>query len=750
MSLIVPDTYNKILDPIIVKTYINGVRYPNCNINRLCSSIGIRPSELEGELPYSDFNFTLEDNDLVEVEIEPYGFLFRGYIVDHSCTQTKNLRFYAIDYREKLNDANAEINYNYTDKVTKKIENIATVKEAIEDLYIQYLNTQNYLYGDSAFILTLDNTTLPDDYAKEQIIEGQPMGGAISSILGDYDKKWTFRVIHDESDSILQIFPLDVGYNVINLVYATDPNLHISQQPNGFANLKKVLWDVSTQDTISHIHGVGSNLLLETKFTLSKGWDNTLTSEEEADIINNWHLYTKQNLIDGSVNQYYNDTYKQVFTRWIIPIINDTWINPLSDPENQTYLGLANRQVPIEHKCIQTKDDGSEVKPFLVYKKLDDTNIYFQDHGFTITDNQYIEMTTPFVEDVKCEVVHGDDGKFISYNSTDHTSIYHSDLSDFTAKGNLIDTTNPSYIKFGDWQQEYKILGIPNSHELRIQGDLSGYGIVDGQGKTAAGNHFQVILKRSPIIDCGTQGSGGSIGKYTTGRTTYRENEFVGKYLVLGEFNVNTDSWEPKYNLLGSHKDEYKYHRIIGNTSTGIISISDKTNLTGVSAFWKIVAPKTEFKRPYEWVVLNTAFESLRKLEYFSDDLNELNVKKMVTVKNTDYKWNAQYNNYVFYVDEQDNNKLKVKLNLDGQSQPVWVDTLNQSEELELWADNEKSGELDAKNIIEGELPFFDLNIRVGDKLFLNGNDTGCSFVRLDYDFHKKSIRFRASNRVDA
>lgn len=781
----VPSISSSMLPPVRPRVEIQGVRRTDISVMRISLACGASAGTAELECP--DYPFAedvLLDNDLVVISVEPYGVIFRGFISSSNPDSTGRVSFTALDYSEKLNDGFALRDYRYKDEVAKVRTNVCSVRFAAENMYRDYVLWQESLYT-SPVLLSLDAESFPNVWTDELNVYGTPHGSAFAELLEKYSKSWTTTVEHTDAASYLRALDLTQGLRTVSLATATDPALGIADQPGGFASVRLANESIDLSQTYSHIYAEGAKAIIERSVALDvKGWVNQ-DPVDELFTINNYDLYSKREAKDYP-NPNYDPRACKVYCSFPLPKVNDSWWydfdvlkygSAYSPPPDGVYTyGQRERYAKWESDLVQeipntveavdpspfptdpteagVTPEPNKYKPFIIAYRLDaPTDPLIITEGFSIDTERYaVTSDEPLVEDVR--VINGISqyGSFTSYDSGTGRSVY-SDLQyDFTVQllaqgftlANYATALNAYpwqqgkfYLYFGEVLWAYPVISWTDK-TITVQGDLTGFGVAKADGSKAQGGDWQLI-STFPRLAVGGSGAGYANGIYATGEVGIVPGQFTGKHLVLGDYtSVGGEvvcAGNPVVNTTG-----YTDYRIIGNDANGVIQIDAGTSLLGKSAGWQIVDDKISFKYPYTAIYLNAAYESMMPLSWKSAKLNSENLNRIAYVKDDDKKWMIQYNNWQIV--------WSVALNRWTASyHEGWTDSKKHITELENWGLTQHLGEYSARHEITCELPFFEM-IRIGDRLILNGEDTGLCATRVDLDFSSASTSATFANRL--
>lgn len=724
-----------ILPPLRPRVWIDGSQRTDAVVRSIVKSAGLSAGQAEIEFPA--FNYatdSLEHGSIVVIDDGGVNVLFRGFISSERGASFGSVVANCLDFREHLNDCSTLVDFNVKNERTHELDNPAAANVIAAALAAGYQNGQVALYGENAILLEFDLDSFPTCWGKEQCWRGTPIGSALEQLLKSISKSLSLRVVHGSETSTVSCFDLSVGTDPVTVRSPQSPNYSISNQPGGAATAGRISKSLDTADTISHVYGEGDKLVLERPFRLVPLWD-----EENTDFISqtlaHWQLYTEGER-EGAPNKYFSWDRAAVCAAFKVPRIDDIW----SLDGGTTWQGQYNRQVPLLDRCVQrwtpgSTDENDALKPFLICKLqgVDRTDIWTT--GFEINDSFTVTSEHPIAERLDTVTAMANDGHFVSLASG--KSVYASPSTDFISACPDIGDGGKFWLYFGEIGQAYPVDSV-GSNEVTVVGDLTGFGATSGTG-VAKGAEF-MVLTDAMVLAHGTAGVGGASGSYTILDTEHLPEHFLGATLALGAYDAA--DLHPTASPLTD--TTYVHHRVTkaSRLDNGhiVLIIEDAASLSGVSASWKLLPHKFEKFRPYEWVELVCAYESVRRLNWTSPLLTDTNVRLIAYAANQDYRWEATNGTWkLTYVD----GKPGFKPDLDEDDQPVWTDVVNDltSPRAELpmsladWALSEHQGRQYAKIEYQVEFPAMAADAEIGDRLVLNTDDTGASAVEIRHDF---------------
>lgn len=751
-DIVIPNLgQNKFLfNPLDQQIYINGERRTDIVCTDCTLQSGTESSNASLWFPHGKYDSQLvNENDIVEVVMKNFGVIFRGYITSRKSSITDRIVYTALCYGEKFNDIHFYHEYNYLDEITGELQYPYTIKQIAMEAYQLYATWQSINCPDD-FALDIDLESFPDISPKETNITSQPLIQGLQQLLDDIDYRYRIRIYHDDNASTIQAYLLGEGY-IKQINRGTDVSVSYYDQPDGIATVSNIDKSVNASNVLNYVYAVGDKRVVETAFTLGSWWNEVpndftppegytlqdfVTVAERDKVINNWEKYTTP-LLDIKAadkfnyklnNSNYRKKYEYVCTHWYLPRWDESYYfedDPLNYPNLITSPDI---QPKIETDLVQQFTDNDPLKHFIVFKRFNDDTIRVKFDGFDVKDSKLVVFEHPFVDKVSNVVIKGNYGSYVdgSYNNTtSQYSVANDNIPDFVTYITVQNITDGLWLVLGEYPSYYKIKEV-DQQIITVYGNLTDCGVDDGNGNKTKGNDW-FIVNKDPFYAYGQSGTGGQNGTYEidTGQDETLTNQYTGMYLVLGNYNANTDGFMD----LAS---DLKIFRIAYSSSKYLFVDQKTKDLTGYPQTWTIVNIQKETKRPFEWVALNTAYDSTQKLAWLSDDLApEIANKRQVNKVNTQFKWTTESNNYqlIKYTQEGMEDQFSVVFN------PTVIDHLNQKAELISWATNQVKGSNDLEIQYSISIRPFDFNIQVSDRLYDNRIDSGATVTGIKFDF---------------
>lgn len=764
MNLIIPTSNTFSMPPLVTEVWIAGARRPDAICTEFNMSTGVDNGSatiefpgMAGNPPYALYDAQLtNENDLVEIIVQPYGVLFRGYITARQ-SDVEKLKYTALDYGTKFNDVFFFAHeYNFKDDVTGEYKYKYTIRQIANEAYQIYYAWKTGTCDDD-FLLSIDLDSFPDVVPNETHVIGQPLLQGLQSILENYDYRYRIKVEHAQDESTIKAFVLGTGAPK-SITRGTNPQASYVNQNEGIALVTNIEKTVNATNTLTHVYAEGDNRIIESAFVLTPAWslvaDNFtppsghtikeyVTQSEQTAVINNWARYTTEKIdlkaadkfSQKVINPNYRKKYESVCARFAIPLINNTWYYN-DDANTKTLYGESSRQVKIETDLVQdaAAPSGGGLNPFLVYKRLGDNTLYVKPDGFSIKDSKNVVFEKPFVDTVSNVIAKGLNGT--CSGCTNNVSTYQ--VSD--AGMNFTSLFSPSglspsgsyWMIAAEFNTAYKIQSFA-ANSLTVTGNLTDAGTDNNKGK-----HWW-ITDHDPFVTAGTSGAGMADGQYMiapSGATTIT-NQYAGMYLAIGDVATASGVYS-----INTKPADLKIYRIAYNSDKFVWVDSPGTNLTGTNSKWVILNPQRETKRPFEIIALNAAWKSLQKLAWNSGDLSSMNNKRIVYKNNNEYQWTTEYQNY----------RLAKKTDTGLEDQytvtynPAVLDKKKQFTELAAWAANQIQGAAAYEVEYQVTLRPPDFNVHIGDRLADNQVDTGATITGIKYDFGNYQVQISASS----
>lgn len=274
------------------------------------------------------------------------------------------------------------------------------------------------------------------------------------------------------------------------------------------------------------------------------------------------------------------------------------------------------------------------------------------------------------------------------------------------------------------------------ANKLTVKGNLDGAGVAGQNGQVGKGAHWFVVAK-NPQLGAGPGGTGKTEGKYeiNSAGNDSLNNKYAGAYLILGDFDFAMLGWVSK-------PADLKVYRIARSSDKHVWIDDAGADLSSAPHEWMIVMPRTELKRPFEWVVLNAAYKSCQKLAWFSGDLSQMRNKRLVYKQNGEFRWLTERGNYrlVKLPNSGEEDKFTVSWN------PGVIERQCDQEGLTLWAANQISGANTYEITYEVALGLLDLSVRVGDRLIDSQIDSGATVSAIRYDLDNQTMNITANS----
>jgi len=392
------------------EVHVNGRRWRNVECLDTENMSGIVPGSCLLRFPYEYYGGQpVEDNDLIEVWIEPYYLkapIFRGHVVRWTGNKNGEVFVTAEDGRGHLDDDVFYSNYNERDHFTGTVDKKFSTYEILNEGFWQYVKHQE---GNGNYEnLELSLRSFPNAYAGEQSLFGIPHGVGIQQVIEDVGgAAWRMALQHYRTFSQLQPFKIgEQGKPTTRTTRGTDPNVHFSTQPDGFATVNEIRQSRDARNVTNRLRIYSKNRKVEILATLTEHWDQSI----EAKVLANRDKYTREK-IGGNDNPNYLERANDVGRVYLIPEVDDSWTSAPLD-RSQGY----ERRPRIFNDLVQLDpeedDEKTKARPFLLYKYADDAagdaNWRYSDAGFTIRDDAFVHISDPISREISYVV---DDAK---------------------------------------------------------------------------------------------------------------------------------------------------------------------------------------------------------------------------------------------------------------------------------------------------------------------------------------------------
>jgi hypothetical protein len=768
MQLVIPSASRSAfsLAPIDQAVWIAGIRRPDAYCQVISLGTAGQPGHAEIFFERGQYDSALcVEGDLVEVKVNRIGTVHRGTISGRRTDLTDLLVYQSTDLLDRFDATHFEQEFNFVDDVDQEEEedllggttavkarkNVATVRQMAWWAYATYLTWLSYAAPDE-YALSIDLESFPATVPGVTHILGQPLLQGLQQALEAVDYRYRITVDHTDGASTIRAFLLGSG-RARGILRCSDPTAAYTAQPGGQGNAESLSKSVDVRSTISHVWAEGDNRIFESAFALAQGWNEVaddyeppagktlldyVTESERDAVINNPDRYTKHKLdvksADKTTNKVENPNYRPKFERvarvWTIPRQNDMFY---IDDDDETYpdlMGETNRQLKIESGLVQDLN-GKELSHFLVCKRTGKDELFIKFDGFTVRQSREVHLMQPLVDSVSNVLGKGIRGVYVadSWDSESKTSQYQIDELSLNSILTTADVTAGCWLVLGEIGTFYKVDAF-TMNTLTVWGNLTNAGSNKDDGTKYAGGQW-FIIKADPVKKSGTDGAGAEYGQYliATGESDELTNEYLGAYLICGEFD------ETKICFTGAPADYAAHVWKIARSSANDLWVNNtEKDMITEGANYIIARYQLETKRLFEWVKLNCCWSSRQKLVWDSGALNALRGARQVMKTNTEFKWRTMYGNYLLVKSSEEGEEDKYT--------PVYnaamIDRIKHQAELGAWAANQVNGaDLAQKQITASILPV-DWTLKVGDVATENNGEQEVSVTGITIDLGKQ------------
>lgn len=374
MYITFPSTSSRsgVFPSTVARVYINNRLRRDAFCLSVELSAGINISECKLKLTQEGYDSKIfEFGDDVEIKVNPYGVIWRGFITGRDTTEFNETIYTAQDLLAHLQDDYFYQDYNYNDRITGEIINTKNMREIALiafDIYTEW-RTES---GNDNYELTIDHESFPETNPGTVSVEGMNLLSGLNQALEQLDYRYRIVVEHSNSKSQIKVIKLGTGKDK-HFLRGTDINAYPRAQRYGKTNVKSVSKTNDASEVISHVFSVGDNRKIETSVELEPSWDETgLTDAELVDILQNNDTYTKKTLDGTEENPNYKEKYERFWRNYTIPKTNDVVQGKRTETVAGT-LSTEERQVPIVNNLVQKDPSTSEdIKSFIVYRRATD------------------------------------------------------------------------------------------------------------------------------------------------------------------------------------------------------------------------------------------------------------------------------------------------------------------------------------------------------------------------------------------
>ncbi len=350
------------------------------------------PNETYGRQPVS-----LGDTVQIYLDIERNGTanpIFSGYVFseDDDYSDAMRTAYQCVDLRRRMGEAVCRRNFNQRDSRTGLPRERLSFAQIAQQI-VRDFNT------DASFTLTarIDTSALSNDEAPPQYAMGLSCAAMLDSLLMEgsaLENAW-WAVSYTSTSMLLKAYSPESGARrLVN--FGSDTSLSFKAQR---ANAEQISTVTSDENLVNRVIALGGFDIIQHAFPLEADWPDSIAGIDEADIMENWDIYTKRyldsSLVQDGAARIQNDLYlpgaAAVGTRYLIPQLE------LYDETTNLAQGEVGSTSAQHPELLNRLIDENE-RPFIVYTLPDDDEgVYrLKQDGFTIKD-RVVSFSEPFL-----------------------------------------------------------------------------------------------------------------------------------------------------------------------------------------------------------------------------------------------------------------------------------------------------------------------------------------------------------------